>query len=156
MITNNINRDTLTELLQTLNTIIESNRRYKKVSNYIQHIKQQNGSQFIRVTPKGVESLILTLEDLTLPETETDKIEVNVFNELLNITHDFSFLSGVIVNDWKDIITYIYYSMDRAKNKEDRDYNENTNLGKHNRDLLQDYPWLLVILLIEQLPIINN
>ena len=139
--------------LEILNTIIHNEPRYFELYSYVYLLKTTKGSAFSNFTYEGLPNLLLVLEKIELPDSKNNKRpDVNAFSALNALTTDFSVLSGMTPSTWHDFAIYLFESNLRIHAPIQA---RSITQEQHHSAIsaLLEYPWCLVILLLEILPL---
>lgn len=142
-------------ILQILNKCINTKQAFKDIADYQIEMKSLKGSSFAFVDDDESVALIkLTLENITMPFSdaiERDKnnegINFPLFKELENLTYEFSFVSGLSLDDWSVLATYMVMAHERSLK-----YVYDIGILDSKVRLLLGNPWLFILLLLELTP----
>ncbi len=154
----------ITDMLEILTNLILTQHNYFTIFSYVDMVKKTNSNFINYYSLEGLNNLKLILENITI-ETKTSITEetinftqeVNFFNELINISADFSMLSNLTIKEWNEFLYFVVDSNLRIYNSNEFTLLKSDRfINNDNQGLILKYPWFAILILFKLLDIKNK
>ena len=155
-------RQTILLVLDVLSIMIYNNPEYRILYQYVVRVKKthgscfnlftQEGSRFYSNQQDGISNFLLVLEELELPYSHAGANEtLNTYVLLQAMVRDFYVLIGLNTDEVLELNRYMANSHMLSHDKTNAVL-YNTATVNDIADILGEYPWLTMILLLEIIP----